>query len=171
MIGYFGNKGTDLNIVRNYNQLINGVKPYPALSASSPIFSGPAARRNILVQDSDGNSNYNALWVTANKRFAKGLQFNASYTFSKSIDDNSRNNQGLDASRTATTSATIAACRISMPATASCSAAIYNLPFKGNRLVEGWEVLDHRAVAERQSDELPHHQHQPSPARRPSVPT
>ena len=37
---YVGSKGTDLNIERNYNQLVNGVRPYPALSASSPIDPG-----------------------------------------------------------------------------------------------------------------------------------
>ncbi|HEY6392937.1 MAG TPA: TonB-dependent receptor, partial [Bryobacteraceae bacterium] len=94
MIGYFGSKGTHLNIVRNIDQPIGGVKPYTALSASSPIFPGRALGATILLQDSGGNSNYNALWVTANKRFSKGVQFSASYTFSKSIDYNSRNNQG-----------------------------------------------------------------------------
>ena len=76
MVGYFGSKGTDLNIERNYNQLVNGARPIPALSASSPIDPG-LPLGNILVYESDGNSNYNGLWVTANKRFAKGLQFNA----------------------------------------------------------------------------------------------
>jgi hypothetical protein len=36
MIGYFASKGTDLNVERNYNQPINGVRPYAALSSSSP---------------------------------------------------------------------------------------------------------------------------------------
>jgi len=95
MVGYFGSKGTHLNIVRNIDQPINGVKPFQNLSASSPILPGSALGSTILLQDSGGNSNYNALWVTATKQFSKGLQFNASYTFSKSIDYNSRNNQGL----------------------------------------------------------------------------
>ena len=72
---YVGSKGTDLNIERNYNQLINGVHPYLALSASSPIDPG-LPLSNITVSESDGNSSYNALWATAEKRFAKGLQFN-----------------------------------------------------------------------------------------------
>src|SRR5205807_4392356 len=91
----FGSKGTHLNYIRNINQLVNGVKPYATLSANSPIFPGRPLGPTILVEESGGNSNYNALWVTATKRFAKGLQFNTSYTFSKSIDYNSRNNQGL----------------------------------------------------------------------------
>ena len=94
MVSYVGMKGTDLNIERNYNQSIGGVRPYPALSASSPIDPGKALG-NITVMESDGNSSYNALWVTATKRLSKGLQFSASYTFSKSIDNVSRTAQGL----------------------------------------------------------------------------
>src|SRR5262249_42690078 len=44
---------------------------------------------------SNGNSSYNALWVTSNMRSWHGLQFNASYTFSKSIDYTSQNGQGV----------------------------------------------------------------------------
>ncbi len=33
MVGYFGSKGTDLNIERNYNQLVSGARPIPKLSA------------------------------------------------------------------------------------------------------------------------------------------
>ena len=94
MASYVGSKGTDLNIERNYNQFINGVRPYPALSLSSPIDPGKALG-NITVMESDGNSSYQALWLTATKRLSKGLQFSASYTFSKSIDDVSRTAQGL----------------------------------------------------------------------------
>jgi hypothetical protein len=36
-ISYFGSKGTDLNIECNYNQFVNGVRPYPTLSPNSPI--------------------------------------------------------------------------------------------------------------------------------------
>jgi len=40
MVGYFGIKGTHLNIESNLNQPINGVRPYTALSVSSPIDAG-----------------------------------------------------------------------------------------------------------------------------------
>jgi hypothetical protein len=51
--------------------------------------------QNITFRESTGNSSYNALWITANKRLSRGLQFNASYTFSKSIDYNSQSSQGV----------------------------------------------------------------------------
>jgi len=45
-----------------------------------PVFS------NIFAQDTIANSNYNSLQVSLEKRFSKGLQLQAAYTFSKSID-------------------------------------------------------------------------------------
>jgi hypothetical protein len=82
MAGYYASKGTHLNIARNYNQPVNGVRPYSSLSANSPVFAGkPVA--NIIVYESDGNSIYNGLWLTGTKRFSKGLQFTTSYTWSK----------------------------------------------------------------------------------------
>ncbi len=137
MAGYFGSKGTDLNIERNYNQPINGVRPYAALSTSSPIDPG-LALSNILVYESDGNSSYNGLWLTATKRLSKGLQFSGSYTWSKSIDDNSRNVEGLviqnsyDIRGDRGLSDFDARNRFVLN-------GVYELPFRGNRLKEGWE--------------------------------
>ena len=36
--GYLGSHGTDLRISRNINQPVNGVRPYRALSATSPMW-------------------------------------------------------------------------------------------------------------------------------------
>ena len=63
-------------------------------SPTSPIAPG-VPLQNITFRESTGNSSYNALWVTATKRLSHGLQFNASYTFSKSIDYNSQSSQGV----------------------------------------------------------------------------
>lgn len=43
----------------------------------------------VNAQSSDGNSEYNALNLEVNRRFANNLTFLASYTLSKSIDDSS----------------------------------------------------------------------------------
>ena len=139
MVGYFGSKGTDLNIIRNLDQPINGVKPFTALSANSPIFPGKSIGATILTQDSGGNSNYNALWTEVKKRLGFGLQFDASYTYAKSIDYNSRNNQGL----TVQDSYNVRNDRGLSDFDARhrfVVSGVYNLPFKGNRFVEGWEV-------------------------------
>ncbi len=138
MVGYFGSKGSDLNIRRNYDQFINGARPIPFLSANSPIDPG-LPLGTIQVYESDGNSSYNGLWVTGQKRFSKGLQFNMSYTYSKSIDDNSQNNQGL----VIQDSYNIRGDRGLSDFDARnrfVLNGIYNFPFKGNRLKEGWRV-------------------------------
>jgi hypothetical protein len=94
MVGYFGSKGTHLITRRNINQPLNGIRPFPALSNSSPILPGTALG-NITQTESSGNSSYNSLWVTATRRFTDGLQLNASYTWSKSLDYNSFSTQGV----------------------------------------------------------------------------
>ncbi|MBZ5669109.1 MAG: carboxypeptidase regulatory-like domain-containing protein [Acidobacteriia bacterium] len=45
-----------------------------------PVFS------SIFAEDTIANSNYNSLQVLVEKRFSKGLEFRASYTWSKSFD-------------------------------------------------------------------------------------
>jgi hypothetical protein len=134
---YVGSKGTDLNIERNYNQLVNGVHPYPALSASSPIDPGTPLG-TITVSESDGNSSYNALWTTVEKRFAKGLQFNASYTWSKSIDDNSRNYQGVVIQDSNNINGDRGLSDFDTRNRVVIS-GIYQLPFRGNRFKDGWQ--------------------------------
>jgi hypothetical protein len=137
-VGYFGTKGTHLNVERNYNQVTNGVRPYPALSMSSPIDPGmPLA--NIGVYESDANSSYNGLWVTATKRFARGLNLNASYTFSKSIDDNSRNVQGLVLQDSNNIRGDRGLSDFDTRHRIVVS-GVYELPFTGNRLKSGWEI-------------------------------
>jgi hypothetical protein len=133
-----GNKGTDLNIERNYNQFVNGVRPYPALSMTSPIDPG-APLGNITVNESVGNSNYNALWLTAQKRFAKGLQFVASESWSHSLDDNSRNYQGVVIQNSNCVQCDYGSSDFNTKSRFTIS-GIYTAPFKGNRFKEGWQL-------------------------------
>src|SRR5215470_16052925 len=88
MAGYFGSKGTHLVLRRNINQPLNGIRAYAALSPSSSIFPGQPIG-NITKIESTGNSSYNGLWVSATQRLRHGLQFNAAYTWSRSLDYNS----------------------------------------------------------------------------------
>jgi hypothetical protein len=138
MVGYFGSRGRNLRLSRNINQFINGVRPFPRLAADGPILPG-STLGNITQIESTGKSWYDALWVTANKRLTKGLQFNASYTLSRSEDYNSLNSQGQ-----------IAQNAYDIPESRGPSDfdarhrfvvnAIWEVPFKGNRLVEGWQL-------------------------------
>ncbi len=138
MAGYFGVKGTDLNIERNYNQFVNGVRPYPTLSLTSPIDPGKPLG-NISVMESDGNSSYNALWLTATKRFSRGLQFSASYTFSKSIDYNSRTAQGVVVQDSYNLRGDRGLSDFDAHYRFTLN-GIYELPLHGNRLLNGWQL-------------------------------
>lgn len=64
------------------------------LPDGTKFFPGNAPRRNpsfgsIQLLTTDSNSSYNALQVSVRRTSASGLQFQASYAFSKSLDDNS----------------------------------------------------------------------------------
>ncbi len=141
-IGYYGSKGTHLRLTRNLNQTflnaaLNPVRRFPTLSGSSPIEPGKPLL-NITFREGTGNSNYNALWVTANKRMGKGLQFNASYTFSKSIDYNSQSSQGVTVQDSYNLRGDRGLSDFDVRHRFVIS-GLYELPFKGNQLKEGWQ--------------------------------
>ncbi len=146
MVGYFGSSGDRLRIATNLNQFVNGVRPYPTLSPTSPILPG-SPLGNITEVTSLGESHYNGLWLTANQRPLRGLQFNASYTLSESTDTNSLSNSlvtvqnSLDLADSHGPSDFDARHRFVIN-------AIYDLPFKGNQWKEGWQVA---AVVQAQS--------------------
>ena len=141
-IGYMGSKGTHLRIARNINQfeLVGSslVRPFPTLSASSPIKAG-ANLGNITEVTSGANSNYNALVMEFNRRLSKGLQLISSYTYSKSIDENSLNSQGtiLQNSFDLANNRGLSDFDVRHRFVIS---GFYELPFHGNRLISGWEI-------------------------------
>jgi hypothetical protein len=142
-VGYFGSKGTHLRLTRNLNQTFlnsafNAVRRFPTLSHSSPI-RPDAPLLNITFREATGNSNYNALWVTADKRMSHGLQFNASYTFSKSIDLNSQSSQGV----TVQDSYNLQGDRGLSDFDARhrfVVSGLYEIPWKKNSAVGGWQM-------------------------------
>ncbi len=156
---YFGSLGSDLRIARNLNQPVSGVRPYPALSASSPIRPG-AALGNITQVEGTGFSKYHALSLIATKRLSRGLLFDSSYTWSRSLDTNSLNSSnfavqdGYDIPNQYGLSDFDARHRFVLSAT-------YELPFDGQCLDAGLAGRDDRPVSERQSDQHRDEQRQP----------
>lgn len=138
MAGYFGSKGTHLRTRVNLNQFVSGVRPFANLSASSPIDPGVAIG-NISDNVSTGNSTYNALWVTSNLNAWHGLQFNTSYTYSKSLDWTSQNGQGIVIQNSLNPRGDKGLSDFDARNRFSID-FIYSLPFKRNRLVEGWQL-------------------------------
>lgn len=143
MVGYFGSYGDRLRVPLNINQLQYNatgqlVRPYPRLAASSPILPGTALG-NITEVQSTGWSHYNGLWLTANQRMTHGVQFQGSYTLSKSTDTNSfdgtNNTQNaLDIGESEGPSDFDVRHRFSLNAT-------WELPFHGNRFLDGWQIV------------------------------
>ena len=146
MVGYFGSKGSHLITRRNINQPVSGVRPYARLSSTSPILPGTALG-NITQAESSGNSSYNALWITATQRLAHHLQFNASYTWSKSLDYTSFSTGGVLVQNSNDLRGERGLSDFDSRHRVVVS-AIYELPFRGSRFVDGWQMA---AIVQSQS--------------------
>ena len=135
---YFGSSGADLRISRNINQPVNGVRPFPTVSAASPIRPG-APLGTITQVESTGFSSYHALSLTATKRLSRGLLFDTSYTWSRSLDTNSLNSSnfnvqdGYDIPSQYGPSDFDARHRVVLSAS-------YQLPFTGSAWTRGWQI-------------------------------
>ena len=148
-VAYVGSKGTHLRIARNINQfaLLNGklVRPFATLGANSPIVPAACVGRtscplgNITDIDSAASSNYNGLWVTFNKRISRGVQFLASYAYSKSIDDNSLNSQAVILQNSFDVNANRGLSDFDVRHRFVIS-GFYQLPFHRNRASDGWQL-------------------------------
>lgn len=83
--------------------LSNLVERNPGIYSTNPTLSGQRALSNysgILQYDSWGTASYNALQLTFEKRFSRGLQFTANYTWSKNIDSASASSAAFNGSIT-----------------------------------------------------------------------
>jgi hypothetical protein len=92
-VAYTGAKGTHLAAARSNNQPalaspanpVNGLATNSVANAAERVpFLGLAPL--VFRVESSGNSSYNSLQATVNKRLSHHIQFLAAYTFSKSID-------------------------------------------------------------------------------------
>jgi hypothetical protein len=137
-VGYIGSKGTNLILRRNLNQPINGVRPFPTLSQSSPILPGRNLG-NITQVESGGNSSYNALWIKGSQRLARGLQFQAFYTWSKSLDYNSFSTGGVVGQDSYNFDGDRGLSDFDARHRFVFN-GIYDLPFRGNCLLDGWQL-------------------------------
>lgn len=61
--------------------------PLTTTGVGCPTFFGAPVFSGIFSEDTIAHSNYNSLQALLEKRFSHGLQFQASYTFSKSLDN------------------------------------------------------------------------------------
>ena len=87
-IGYVGNRGDHLLNLYNFNQ---GLLPSPAPYTIEGFSTNKELFGFNQVQ-AEATSEYNSLQASLTKHFSHGLQFLASYTYSRSIDNASANN-------------------------------------------------------------------------------
>ena len=140
-IGYIGSEGKHLRIQRNLNQFIypNGTaqRLFPTLSTTSPIRPG-SGLGNIPYIDSISLANYNALWFTVRKSISHGFELNSTYTWSKSMDLNSLGSQGTYTLQNNFNPKGDYGLSDFDARNHFVFSGIWNLPFHGNRLADGW---------------------------------
>jgi hypothetical protein len=105
-LGYVGTKGTHLRETSDRNQAslaspqnpirVTAQNGTPFVITQNTVANLNSRARYLGIAPTgleafvpDSNSNYNALQVTLNHRFSKGLYLQSAYTYSKSIDDTS----------------------------------------------------------------------------------
>ncbi|MES2391176.1 MAG: TonB-dependent receptor [Acidobacteriota bacterium] len=142
-IGFYGSAGRHLLIVTNPNQasgVPGSARPFNTLASTSPIAPGASIASNISERNSIGHSSYNAMWMTLGKTMSNGLQFNANYEWTKSLDINSLGSQGGAVLPDSTNPAGNLGLSDFDVRHHFAATAIYALPFKGNRLVSGYRL-------------------------------
>lgn len=139
-IGYYGSVGRHLRMTQNINQYVTPAtqtRPYLKLAANSPILPGASINSNINQVSSNGQSNYNGMWLNFRKNTNKGLTLNATYQYTKSLDLGST----AGTQYTDITLPSLNYARSDFDTRNRISGnVIYLLPFKGNRLVSGYQV-------------------------------
>ena len=102
-VGYVGSLGRHLYWRRNLNAIPFGANFLPQnadpAAANTPLpqaFLRPyLGYTNINFAEAAGNSSYHSLQVTANRRFARGVEFGLSWTWSKAMDYNDTDDGGV----------------------------------------------------------------------------
>ena len=138
------------------NQFMNGVRPYPRLSAGSPILPGSALGNITEIDEPRLFALQRRSGSSLNQRIVARPAVQRSYTWSKSKDTNSLNSPRRRRPGQLRTS----------PADYGYSDydarhryvlnAIWELPFKGNSLRGRLADLGHHPGADRQPDHRPH---------------
>ena len=84
-----GNPALNLVGLRPYSSPNCNPTGAPFTAGTGCPVDGVPVFTDVFAEDTIAASNYNALEMMLQKRFSRGLQFQAAYTFSKSIDDGS----------------------------------------------------------------------------------
>jgi hypothetical protein len=115
--------------------------PYTASIPGAPAGGYPYFG-DLITEMPVNTSNYNSLQATLNRQFSRGLQGQVSYTYSRCLTTGS-GTSGLEQSNAAQDDPynrlyDYGLCSFDIRHTLVVN-GLYSLPFKGNRLVEGWQ--------------------------------
>jgi len=144
-VSYVGSRGYNLLVQNDTNPEI------PTIVGGQPTFPPGSPRTNtnlssIAFNVPDGSSWYNSLQVYLTRNLGKSLQFQVSYTYSKCIDYGSIS-FGLEAGNSGQQAQSDpynlardkGVCDFDVRHNFVAN-TVYTLPFRGNRLVQGWQV-------------------------------
>ncbi len=103
-IGYEGSRGTHLLQFRDFNQALSASPSNPIRGQTDNTLANVMQRVPILgflpsgapIIESEGSNWYNAMNVSLKKRFSKGLQFLASYTWARSLTADNAYSTGVN---------------------------------------------------------------------------
>jgi hypothetical protein len=129
-VGYVGSTGVRLDSSLAMNQPAPGPgsigprRPYPQYSG-------------LTLDTAQGSSNYHSMQVRLEKRYAKGLTFLSSYTFSKAIDNTSSTNGGPVNPADLRSERGLSSNDIRHTLSFSYS---WELPVKSNVVLKGWQL-------------------------------
>jgi hypothetical protein len=149
-VGYVGSRGVDLLSFRDYNPPVPVTLPNGTLQFGNPVTGISYPRINPLfgtqvLTNPGSSSDYNAMQMSFNNNFSNNLLANVSYVYSHCIDGaytygGLGGNNGTSAwTNPYDGSIEKGNCGFDIRHNLSIN-VVYKLPFKGNRLVEGWQV-------------------------------
>jgi Carboxypeptidase regulatory-like domain/TonB dependent receptor/TonB-dependent Receptor Plug Domain len=109
-VGYVGARGTHLLRTRSANEALDASSALPIRGQITDTVANIPLRvpiqgvppQSLFITESAGNSWYNGLEVSLTKHLSQGVQFLASYTFSKTLDTDGANINGTSAGNTNT---------------------------------------------------------------------
>ena len=154
ILAYLGSQSSHLLGQLELNPPINsGTVENPVFATLQQVGSGTTLVTNHLMNPNFGSmgeilpighSSYNAAQIQVNKPMAHGVMFQTNYTFSHCLDDTSAtysvdNGGYLAKLYPYPISSNRGNCSFDRKHNASIN-VLYMLPFKGNRLVEGWQL-------------------------------
>jgi Carboxypeptidase regulatory-like domain len=151
-LGYVGSQGVHLYSQRNLNSptIVGGPS---TCTSPSCTFTGPVPNPNFLGLDDTAptsHSTYNGLVASLNRQISRNLLGQVSYTYSRCIDDGSASS-GVEQSAFEITDAYNQSydrgpCAFNVTQALRVN-SVYTLPFRGNRLVSGWQMSEILSVA------------------------